>query len=308
MHGFEVKLQDAYETLYGTRDIGVPYFDPFKMYMDGDTTTDLFTGDVYWQANALGTAENIQSMFGSRPAKSDQKARNIYDKGFTMINITTSGFWDHSSWSSTQTSLESLFDESLKWDKRMKAIETLHNGPHLATGDPMKPLVTAANHIIFWLHHSNIDRQFESLLQMREDEDGSRSVFEAEMAATTGKKGVWDTPLSPFVHADGSDWTCNGTHTTVPFHYQYDNLMTAADYLSSKAYEKKVARRTVHSGGTSTTKAEISYGRGVYNDPCTLTDEQESFSMHFFLQPKAGCAALFAAGQRSCAVSVHVLA
>ena len=298
LYEFEQKLQDAHEELYGTRNVSLPYWDSFQMFLDGDTTLLLFKPEVMAQADALGDAANMQHLMGERPTNT--KARKVYDDGFTLSgNTNLAKLWQHKSWASVPEFLETFVREDVGWGSMLTTLENLHNGPHLAVGDPMKPLLTAAVHIYFWMHHCNIDRYFDSFLAAREALDGSRLVLEQEIAATTGKNDIWDVWLAPFVKADGSHWTVNGTHRTEDFMYRYDSHFTAANLLGSKAYKKKVASQKVRT--TSLTTAVIRYGE-PHGSPCTLTEEQPPFVMHFFLQPKAGCAASFAAGPWSCCV------
>jgi len=284
LYEFENKLQDAHEELYGTRNVSLPYWDSFQMFLDGDTTLLLFKPEVMAQADALGDAANMQHLLGERPTNT--KARKVYDDGFTLSgNKNLAKLWQHKSWASVPEFLETFVREDVGWGSMLTTLENLHNGPHLAVGDPMKPLLTAAVHIYFWMHHCNIDRYFDSFLAAREALDGSRLVLEQEIAATTGKNDIWDVWLAPFVKADGSHWTVNGTHRTEDFMYRYDSHFTAANLLGSKAYKKKVASQKVHT--TSLTTAVIRYGE-PHGSPCTLTEEQPPFVMHFFLQPKAG--------------------
>ena len=169
-----------------------------------------FHSDVMPQAHALGAKANVQNIWGpTTPTESN--AKKFYGKGFELCkkgkcptpDKTLGKLWQHKSWPSMLGYLEMFVRDDLTWNGILTQLENIHNTPHLAVSGPMKPLPVAGIHIYFWLHHSAIDRLFESFIQRRIAIDGDVSVLEAEMAAGTGKNALWTDWLDPFLKADG---------------------------------------------------------------------------------------------------------
>lgn len=87
------------------------------------------------------------------------------------------------------------------------SVETPHDLIHVLSGFPMKSLMHAAFHPLFWLHHCNIDRLYEAYLENNPD---SQREFEANQERSrfvNRRKGThdrYDEWLKPFYLPGGA--------------------------------------------------------------------------------------------------------
>jgi hypothetical protein len=150
----------------------------------------------------------------------------------------------------------------------------------------MSKLDMAVYAIIFWTHHCNVDRLWESYLSTRERIDGTRAPTAAEFESDS--PNVYKTALKPFTK-NGGEWLSSMTFRLDPFNMRYDKLLDPHHY-ASEAYKAKMAARSNISGTVALMEepvkkmAMITFSKpGV---PCTLTLYEESFYMHFFVHKK----------------------
>ena len=67
------------------------------------------------------------------------------------------------------------------WMGSANSIENSHNGIHVAIGGVMARMFSAF-HPIFWMHHNNVDRVYESYLQNYFPADLTSELTRAEQA------------------------------------------------------------------------------------------------------------------------------
>ena len=78
----------------------------------------------------------------------------------------------------------------------------------------------AAYDIVFWLHHNNIDRVYESYLAVEED-----SAAEFEAFQDTQDVDLFDADFKPFRKADGEYYNAADTFSTEALGYAFDRLL-----------------------------------------------------------------------------------
>ncbi|KAK4443167.1 tyrosinase [Podospora aff. communis PSN243] len=117
------------------------------------------------------------------------------------------------------------------------SFENPHNMIHmLAGGHPLvpsraghiQPAEWAAFDVLFFLHHANVDRLFAMWQALHTDEESrfTEDVFATGMAVygSPAQRLTPDTPLKPFMRADGTFWTSRGVEGTRVFGYTYPGL------------------------------------------------------------------------------------
>ena len=114
------------------------------------------------------------------------------------------------------------------------SIESPHDQVHVLLGYPMASLMHAAFHPIFWLHHSNIDRLYESYLRYHPD---SQLEFESNQEAQhvvhpkQKARDRYDHWLEPFhlpksISPSAEKFYPRHSFETRRLGYVYDHLLT----------------------------------------------------------------------------------
>jgi len=309
---FETLLQQAHFELYGTRDIGLPYW-----AWDSSQSTALPSTVAAAFAN-IGSRSSIQAVMGSRPSSRESSARSMYDNGYTLLDAGSIG--RHSSFQSAVSNTNDLLSRvnTMSHQTASSLLESPHGGIHVACAAPMSSIGTAGWHPYFWLHHCNVDRIWEAFLAGRQSRDGSRGPVEAQFR--TSNPTVYNRGLAPFVKPNGLAYTSTDTFTTTAFNYVYDTLPVAqpipcadstttgftvsggpatcaqlAGYCNHATHGpgvQRVCRRTCGVCTSSTNVREkqitrsaeilITFGK---RSGCKLDLTQPSFVVHFFLVP-----------------------
>lgn len=208
----ELALQKADVALGGSGDIGLPYWDwldidnepfpniileqfggkfPEGFFEERDENAKL--RKLGWTKR--GTSKDIQTRL---------KSSRLFDQA--MSTLQEEQYWLAAS---TQNSRHS--------------IESPHNSVHVCVGYPMSGVAFAAFDPIFFLHHNNIDRLYESYLKSHPD---SKQEFKSASAvhAENGKQNYYMIPLQPFKDKFGNHWLCEGTFDIESMGYRYDVL------------------------------------------------------------------------------------
>jgi len=128
---------------------------------------------------------------------------------------------------------------------RSVSVENSHNSMHMATGDPLTAVPIAGFHPVFYMHHCNVDRVYESYLQAQGFEESK-----AEFAATQksleqpNKMNNWraednrfDAWLEPFYLPEnekyddsqkkfvGKKYMCQDTFDTKATNFVYEDTL-----------------------------------------------------------------------------------
>jgi hypothetical protein len=336
---FEKALQDAHETLYGDRNIGLPFWDWgtelwANSEIGGLTYQEIFHPELKGLLDSLGEKPRVQSLFGNvRPT--DKHQGKTFDKGWKMVK--DSQVWGSDVWTNTHIQMQKynlMLAESCNPNSGffadafkviIKALESMHNCAHMAGKRPMNSLATASYHLLFYLHHSEVDRLFQQYV-------GYKAYLEQALGGVendykTQDPHNFDFPLEPFKKADGSTWTSEGLlgdtralgyyygspHAVRPVEGKTSTAtnLTIAD-PSSKHHEmvralelQRDTPMSIMSGAglsvmqmvqqqevlrqTVNTRTkylvELTFGKDV---GCKLELQEQSFFAHFFLTPKSG--------------------
>eukprot|EP00659_Diplonema_papillatum_P002666 gene2666-4147_t len=102
------------------------------------------------------------------------------------------------------------------------SLEVPHDSIHVivgGNGGQMGAVSWAAYDIVFWLHHSNIDRLYEAYLRLEPD-----SADEFANHQSTQETNRFTAPLEPFKKEDGSFFTAKDTFDTKALGYEYSRL------------------------------------------------------------------------------------
>ncbi|KAF7890194.1 hypothetical protein EAF00_008509 [Botryotinia globosa] len=105
------------------------------------------------------------------------------------------------------------------------SIEDVHNSVHSETGGngQMGDPDYAAFDPLFWLHHTNVDRQFAIWQALNPNSYAiNKPSGDGTFSIQSGSQETSTTPLTPFNNATGkSYWTSDGVRSTATFNYAY---------------------------------------------------------------------------------------
>lgn len=104
------------------------------------------------------------------------------------------------------------------------SLEQPHNSMHVivgGSGGTMSSVAWAAYDIIFWLHHCNVDRIYESYLRIEPD-----SAAEFENFQETQRVDLFEVDFRPFIDKKtGQFYRAKDTFKTLDLAYVYDELI-----------------------------------------------------------------------------------
>ncbi|EMR83072.1 putative tyrosinase precursor protein [Botrytis cinerea BcDW1] len=122
------------------------------------------------------------------------------------------------------------------------SIEDVHNSVHSETGGngQMGDPDYAAFDPLFWLHHTNVDRQFAIWQALNPNSYAiNKPSGDGTFSIQSGSQETSTTPLTPFNNATGKTyWTSEGVRSTATFNYAYPETQqwkysTAQQYQTS---------------------------------------------------------------------------
>jgi tyrosinase len=137
------------------------------------------------------------------------------------------------------------------------ALEAVHGKIHVYVGQDMAEFATAAYDPIFWLHHCNVDRLFALYQSTHPDVNMTpRRRSNPTMMLNAGGLDDISTPLYPFRHSDGKEWTSNDLKTSqsiFAFGYAYPEVpfRLASGGLQTFAIEQTRLLFDPNTNGTS---------------------------------------------------------
>lgn len=116
------------------------------------------------------------------------------------------------------------FQASSTANRNAGSVETPHNTMHVLCGFPMTSVDFAAYHPIFFLHHTNVDRLYETYLQA--DIAGARNGPGAPWREfQVSSPSLYNKPLNPFKHpVTGEPFKPVHCFLTESIGYRYDAL------------------------------------------------------------------------------------
>ena len=85
---------------------------------------------------------------------------------------------------------------STRW-RNGTSLEVPHNDVHVAMGYPMNSVKFASYHPMFFLHHCQIDRIFETYLEMEVDSRSEFAARQRSLAQEFGETNRFEQPLEP---------------------------------------------------------------------------------------------------------------
>ena len=117
-----------------------------------------------------------------------------------------------------------------------------HNNVHNELGGQMSSPAYAAFNPIFWLHHCNIDRLYESYIAI----NGASQVaaeFEAnqDYKSRMGRPDGWEEPLEPSKKSNGMYYMPSETLATQPHGYEYDQVTTQRPASSAGCWDRRTS-------------------------------------------------------------------
>ncbi|KAB8292555.1 hypothetical protein EYC80_008264 [Monilinia laxa] len=123
------------------------------------------------------------------------------------------------------------------------SIEDVHNSIHTETGGNghMSAPDYAAFDPLFWLHHTNVDRQFAIWQALNPNSYAiNKTSTDGTFSITSGTQEISSTPLTPFNNATGKTyWDSDGVRNTATFNYAYPETQQWK-YPTVKQYQTSV--------------------------------------------------------------------
>eukprot|EP00486_Rosalina_sp_Unknown_P000183 CAMPEP_0201566396 /NCGR_PEP_ID=MMETSP0190_2-20130828/6141_1 /ASSEMBLY_ACC=CAM_ASM_000263 /TAXON_ID=37353 /ORGANISM="Rosalina sp." /LENGTH=758 /DNA_ID=CAMNT_0047985047 /DNA_START=92 /DNA_END=2368 /DNA_ORIENTATION=+ len=208
---FEKALQQADRDLGNDGNVALHYWDWTVNQQDGlpKMIRDRFTGwpDDFWP-ESLRNERMTQELrrASDREIASQLRSWNVSSDASDCLLATQ--HWAHASTRFRNNAYPSL--------------ETPHNSIHVIVGGgggQMGGVAWAAFDIAFWLHHCNVDRIYESYLEIEPD---SREEF--ENFQDSQNVDMFEAQFEPFEKTDGSKYTAKDTFNTNNLGYRYDTL------------------------------------------------------------------------------------
>ena len=211
---FEEALQDAHFELYGNRHIALHYWD----WLTESASTRFWANDALQaQFDNLGEASRLRTMMPepqqnctptgetcTRPEH--EHVYQLYETGYTNPHSARPG-WHWYSGFMTGIYLDDIRRGGMQHNIAANLLEFPHNVMHGALGYPMTTAAVSSWTLLFWMHHSQMDRLWETYLAARAEETKwgvwtggtftrGRETADVEMAI--GNATSYNTPLYPF--------------------------------------------------------------------------------------------------------------
>eukprot|EP01084_Bolivina_argentea_P070650 128470_1 len=207
---FENALQTADRALGRDGNVSLPYWDWAVNPQDGipKIVRERFTGwpDDFWP-DSLKSNARTQGLTRNDDRGVANQLRSWRVAEQARDCLLASQHWAHASTRHSGT---------------YPSIEAPHNSVHTiagGSGGQMGSVAWAAYDIVFWLHHCNVDRIYESYLRIEPD-----SAQEFERFQDTQKVDMFEADFEPFKKANGAAYTAKDTFSTEALGYEYDRL------------------------------------------------------------------------------------
>merc|ERR1719242_1068602 len=210
---FEKALQAADAALGNDGRIALPYWDwsidPDQGLPKG--VRERFSGwpEGFWP----DSLKNNSSTYAQRRADDNSIGSQLQSWG--VAQDAAMSLLAHEHWVHASTRFSGLYP----------SIESPHNSVHVIVGGrggQMSGVAWAAFDIVFWLHHNNVDRIYESYLAIEDD-----SAMEFENFQDTQAVDMFDANFEPFQKEDGEYYSAKDTFSTKALGYSYDQLIDA---------------------------------------------------------------------------------
>lgn len=191
---FEQALQAADRDLGKDGDIGLPYWDSSRTFINGEVFPAILRrrfpdlpAPIAAQIAAHEAAAGAELLLrrGYRMSSDEVLAAGIEGvaRRFELC-LLEEEHWRHA---------------STRWG-RGTSLEDPHNLGHVALGFPMSSVSFAAFHPIFFLHHCHVDRVYERYLIVEPDSLDEFAAMQARLSRQRGEPNRFERALEPFRH------------------------------------------------------------------------------------------------------------
>ena len=230
---FERALQTADRALGNDGRLGLPYWDCATSEINGQVVPAVLREYFHERSGPHATVRAlIADPQGRAPA------RQLWNLGYSNINpdfvirrhleasdvrrSTNRALWVAQHWRAAS----SEGDSRRAAGRAQNSIEKPHDEVHGFCGYPMNVIDFAAYHPLFWLHHCNIDRLYESYIAIHGRAESMNEYRARQASRTTNMFERW---LAPFEHpATGENLVPADTFDTRALGYMYDALQQRA--------------------------------------------------------------------------------
>ena len=229
------KYHDTYckhgeETFPGWHRAYLHAFEQDFQKADRDNGKDGNIGLPYWDWSRDVNGERFPQWINKRWPEPNMKGISSSDRKGLRYAINSDGAIKKGI--ARQRSVKQAYDSlyvnehwkvaSKRWGRGTN-IEGSHDGIHIIVGAPMPSVRLAAFHPIFFLHHCNVDRIYESYL--KENPDSSEEFASQQQGlARKNEENRFTTPLEPF-KLNGRNFMPADTFDIEKLGYHYDQLL-----------------------------------------------------------------------------------
>eukprot|EP01084_Bolivina_argentea_P261510 441953_1 len=250
IYKFEQALQSADIENGNDGNIFLPYWD-WTTNTSDKLSTDILRGEFtefpsdFWPENFWDSYPNTNPEFEKRPVRASDElvTQFIEDERYGVLTEARDCVLNAEHWKHATKSYMEFSDYA--------SIESPHDSIHGivgVTGGQMGSVAWAAYDIVFWLHHSNVDRQYEGYLKLEPDSQEEFKAFqetgkyEIDIGETEGfewlknleanqQKDInhYEAPLEPFKKEDmdkdkNEYYHIENTFNTSELKYVFDEL------------------------------------------------------------------------------------
>lgn len=216
---FERMLRRADLALGGDSNIGLPYWDWTRYEVNGEVFPRIIRDEL--------TVDFPSSFFPIKPSPAFAPLATLPSDASLKAAFEASGL-DELAFLSLRSSQFLNFACTASQTARYPSVEAPHNTIHGYVGGIMGTFQSAF-HPVFWMHHCNVDRLFETYLQLNPDSwvDFQQAQAKFDPGGAKGYPNGPAGPFKPFVnHLTGEAFNAADCFTnTEPFGFLYDALL-----------------------------------------------------------------------------------
>ena len=217
LYEFEKELRRADRNNGNSGNIGIPYWEPSASTGRESSSRDTFPSLISEHFSSLP-----KNFF--KENQSHQNKRRLIENGFERnSNLEIKQKLN-------ATNIREQIQQSLSLDEHWKfaskrwrlgnSLEIPHDAVHMAIGFPMNIVEFAAFDPIFWIHHSNIDRLYESYLRINLDAEKQFENHQLILSQNSVEPNRYTDILEPFGRP------CSDYFDIKKLGYEYDRYET----------------------------------------------------------------------------------
>jgi len=205
----EMTLQAADKKLGNDGRIGLPYWDWTRHEINGEVYPNVLFEEFKALPKDFFKPQNKKRIeaftrYSLKRIAKNIKNSNLKEKAYQALE--TSQHWKAA---------------STRW--RGTSVESPHNTVHVACGFPMATVSYAAFDPTFWLHHCNVDRLYESYIQIHPDSNEEYSSAQQNLKEQGGTN-LYTQPYEPF-KLNGKDFMAKDSFDIKKLGHKYDTLI-----------------------------------------------------------------------------------